>query len=88
MEKIAIDDTWTYGCDKCIVCDQYCKHSRIWWGETQEEAEKGIYLLKEKISHPACLKIMNDIKKKRQELVELEYKLFEKQFFIDLANHK
>lgn len=56
--------------------------------KTQEEAEKGIYLLKEKISHPACLKIMNDIKKKRQELVELEYKLFEKQFFIDLANHK
>lgn len=76
-ESITIDNSWTYGCNKCIVCNKYYKHSRIWWGD-----HTGMYELKDKISHPACSKLLNEIKKKKKELVELEEKLFEKKFFI------
>jgi hypothetical protein len=79
-EKLVIDDSWSYGCNRCLVCDNYYKHSRIWWGENTEDAERGIFALKEKVSHHECQKIVNDIKKKKQELLDLEYKLFEKQF--------
>lgn len=79
-EKLVIDDTWTYGCNRCIVCDKHFQHSRIWWGENTRDAERKIFVLKEKIAHHACSKLMNDIKKKRAELLDLEYKLFEKQF--------
>lgn len=81
-EKLIIDDSWTYGCNRCIICDEHYKHSRIWWGENTEDAERGIFVLREKIAHPACSKLMSEIKKKRAELLELEYKLFEKQFMI------
>lgn len=81
-EKIIIDDTWSYGCDRCIICDEHYKHSRVWWGENTHDAERGIFVLKEKIAHHECSKIMNNIRKKRAELLELEFKLFEKQFMI------
>lgn len=77
-EKLLIDDSWTYGCDRCVVCDNYYKHTRLWWGE-----QSGLYLLKEKIAHHECSKLVDNIKKKRQELIDLEYKLFEKQFMIN-----
>lgn len=76
-EPIIVDDSWTYGCNKCIVCNKYYKHSRIWWGN-----DTGMYELREKISHPACAKLLNEIKKKKKELMELEDKLFEKKFLI------
>ena len=78
-ESIHIHDDWVYGCDKCIVCNGYFKHTRIWWGENQEDGEKGIFLLREKIAHGTCRKLLSDIKKKKEELCELENKLLEKQ---------
>ena len=78
-DKIVIDNSWTYGCNRCLICDGFYKHSRIWWGENTTDAERGIFILKEKLSHYECNKLILDIKKKKQELVELEYKLFEKQ---------
>jgi hypothetical protein len=82
VETLNIDETWTYGCNRCVVCNEFYKHTRIWWGESYDDAKKGIYLLKDKVGHASCIKIVNDIKKKRNELLDLEYKLFEKQYMI------
>jgi hypothetical protein len=78
IEKIKIDDSWTYGCNRCIVCDNPFKHSRTWFGK-----DDGIYELREKIAHYSCDRMLRDIKKKKQELCELEYKLFEKKYLLD-----
>lgn len=72
-EPIVIDNSWTYGCNKCIVCNRYYKHSRTWWSN-----EPGIYLLREKIAHPTCVKLLNEIKKKKEEIIKLEEKLYDK----------
>ena len=86
-EPIAIDNSWTYGCNRCVICNNNYKHSRLWWGVGDTNgsgvALGGIFELREKIAHPTCIKIVNDIKKKKQELTDLEYKLFEKKYMID-----
>jgi hypothetical protein len=77
-EPIQIDNSWAYGCNRCVICNNDFKHSRLWWG-----VGDSIFELREKIAHPTCVKIVNDIKKKKQELTDLEYKLFEKKYMID-----
>jgi len=78
LEKVQIDDSWTYGCNRCVICNNDFKHSRFWWGTGD-----GLFEMREKIAHQACIKLVNDIKKKKQELVDLEFKLFEKKYMID-----
>lgn len=80
-DKIQIDHSWTYGCNRCVICNNPFKHSRTWWGKAD-----GVFELREKIAHYSCTRIMNDIKKKKQELLDLEYKLFERKYMIKDEN--
>ena len=68
-EPIAIDNSWTYGCNRCVICNNNYKHSRLWWGVGDTNgsgvALGGIFELREKIAHPTCIKIVNDIKKNK-----------------------
>lgn len=77
-DKIKVDNSWTYGCNRCVVCNNSFKHTRLWWGTGD-----GIFELRERIGHKSCFKIIEDIKKKKEELLELEFKLFEKKYMIE-----
>lgn len=78
--EIEPDDGWTYGCNLCVICNLPYKHRRVWIKHTEDD----LPLLKEYISHPACEKLVNEIKKKRKELEVLEAELFEKQFCLHI----
>lgn len=77
--KVTVENDWEYGCNRCVICDGEFKHSRMWINENNS----GLYLLKERICHNHCKKIVEDIKKKREEIINLEWELFERRLFID-----
>ena len=68
--SIKINESWNYGCNKCLICNKNYKHSRTWFCD-----DNGLCKLKERIGHPSCFKLVNDIIKKGKELKELENKL-------------
>lgn len=77
---IAPSEEWEYGCNRCVICDGEFKHSRCWFKELGSD----LYSLREKLCHNRCRKIVNEIKKKNDEIKELEWELFERRVFIDL----
>jgi hypothetical protein len=68
---------WEYGCNRCIICDGSFKHYRGWI----KEPGCDLYLLKEKLCHARCQKIVKEIKKKQMEIKQLEWELFERKIF-------
>lgn len=80
--QIETENEWCYGCNLCVVCNNPYKHRRVWIKHTEDD----LPLLKEYIAHPACDKLVNEIKRKKKELQILEMELFEKQFFLKIYN--
>lgn len=75
---ISSNEDWEYGCNKCLICDRKFKHTRCW----VKEKDCDLFYLRDTICHASCLKLVKDIKKKKEEIVDLEWKLFEKKMFI------
>lgn len=73
-----VDLEWEYGCNRCIICDGNFKHMRCWI----KEAGTDLYALRERLCHARCLKIVTQIKKKQNEIKELEWELFERKVFV------
>lgn len=72
---ITIEET-CYGDNTCFVCSQPYKHMRFW----QMDKDVGLFEMKIYVAHPSCLKLVQKIKQKQQETVNLEYELFCKRF--------
>lgn len=77
--KVCLDTDWEYGCNRCVICDGEFRHSRMW----VKEELSGLFLLREKLCHNHCKRLVQEIKKKKEELEKLEWELFEKKFLIN-----
>lgn len=82
--EVAEEKEWYYGCNKCIVCDEPYKHRRAWIKKPDAELPE----LREHISHIACEKLVNEIKKKKAELEALEEELFTRKYCISIRTFK
>lgn len=69
--ELSEENEWCYGCDLCVICNKPYKHRRVWLKKLNEE----LPCLREYIAHPSCEKIVNEIKKKKNEIRELEDQL-------------
>ena len=72
-DRIEIDNSWFFGCNRCLICNHHYRHSRAL---KIENADHGIYVVKDRFAHSSCSKILKDIKRKKEELLELEDKQF------------
>ncbi len=78
-DKLCFDSDWEYGCNKCVICDGDFKHSRMWI----KEETSGLFVLREKLCHYHCKRLLDKIKKKKEELEKLELELLVKKYFIE-----
>lgn len=60
--------------EKCSICGGNFKHTKRY--VLVEEADNGLREVIFNTAHKGCLKIMARIKAKRQDITDLEYKIF------------
>lgn len=70
-DKLIIYNDWSYGCNRCIVCNGFFKHTRKYIAESPEAAEKGVFILNECVGHRGCITLVNRLQKKQKEIERL-----------------
>lgn len=73
--KITIEKQSYYGDNICWICKQSCAHKKTYIKSLNNELPE----VNMSTTHNKCLKLVNNIHKKRVELEELEFELFCKQ---------
>lgn len=71
MPRIVIGET-----NKCTVCNKDFKYSFTRW--RFPETPEGLYEVRMKTEHPACLALVRKIDRLKDEILNLEFELFRK----------
>lgn len=70
--KITIcDDAWTFGCNKCFICDTHFRHSTV----TTKYAD-GLEEVELRFIHARCARSAKKIAKLKGELLNAEFNHF------------
>jgi hypothetical protein len=69
-----------FGDHKCFICGGDFHHTKGWYKFDNEP----LPVLKMRVSHRSCEKLVDEIEAKKKELIELEFKLFCKKNPVDI----
>lgn len=73
--KIRICDAWSFGCNKCFICDGDYKHSTV-----ITKYEDGMEEVELRFVHSKCAKLHNRIRKLKGRLLDAEFDFFSLKF--------
>jgi hypothetical protein len=69
--KISDDETWTFGCNKCFVCDGIYRHSTV-----ITKYEDGLEEVQMRYIHPHCARSALRLQKLKDKLLNAEFDHF------------
>lgn len=70
-DKIAVDHSWYFGCNRCYHCDGDYRHSKV-----ITVYDNGLEDVEFKISHARCQKAYDKMKKAKQRALDEEFNYF------------
>jgi hypothetical protein len=69
--NISDDDNWTFGCNKCFICDGIYRHSTV-----ITKYEDGLEEVKMRFIHPHCARSAQRLQKLKDKLLDAEFNHF------------
>lgn len=70
-KKFISDDAWTFGCNKCFICDNYFKHATV-----ITKYEDGLEEVELRYIHSKCAKSASRLAKLKEKLLDAEFNHF------------
>lgn len=69
--KIKVCDAWTFGCNRCFICDGIHRHSTV-----ITKYEDGLEEVEMRYIHPRCAKSAKRIATLKEKLLDAEFNHF------------